>query len=143
MRLWDPVVCILRFLPTELPSRKRDSELVFILRSIPYAATGIVALLFASVASPALRQFPAIWLATVASLPGFYQKLLCSFLSLVTVYFATFAIGVLIVEKVRRYYRQYIVRPVERRLGARLKASFDRQPSHNPASRASVSQRRG
>jgi hypothetical protein len=79
---------------------------------------GIMALALASVDSPALRQFPAIWLASLASLTSSYQKLLCSFLSLVSLWFAAFAIGVLIVEKLRRYYRQYIVRPFERRVGA-------------------------
>jgi hypothetical protein len=117
MRFWDRVVFVLRFWPSELPSRKKDSELVLVLHSIPYGAIGIVALALASVASPALRQLPAIWLATLTSLTSFYQKCLCSLLSLVSLWFAAFAIGVLIVEKLRRYYRQYIVRPFERRVG--------------------------
>jgi hypothetical protein len=118
MRFWDRVVFVLRFWPFELPSRKKDSELVIILRSIPYAIVGIAALALASIASPALRHFPAIWLDTVASLTSFYQKVLCSLLTFVSLWFAAFAIGVLIVEKLRRYYRQYIVRPFERRVGS-------------------------
>ncbi len=67
--------------------------------------------------SPGVRNFPSIWLANLKLLPDWYQKTLGTFLTLVWFWFAAYALGVLIIEKLRRYYRQYIVRPLEKMLG--------------------------
>ena len=104
----------LRFLPCELPSRKKDSELFFFLRSIPYALVGTLALLIAAGISPGLRQLPLIWIANLRSLSGLFEKGLCLLLSLVALWFGAFSVGVLIIEKSRPVYRQHIVRRVER-----------------------------
>lgn len=114
MNLIERTVFILRFLPVELPSRKKDSELISLLRSIPYAITGIAVLVIASAASPAVRHLPTIWLSNLKLLADPFQKILDTLLTLVWLWFAAYAIGVLIIEKLRPYYRQYVVRPIER-----------------------------
>ena len=107
---------VLKFLPCELPSRKKDSEGIFVLRSIPYVTTGAVAFAIASGISPGLRQLPSVWIGNLVSLSGVFQKLICSLLSLISFWFGAFALGVLIIEKSRPFYRQYLVRPIERKL---------------------------
>ena len=114
MNYWDQIVFILRYLPSELPSRKKDSELISLWRSVPYTIIGVAVLVLASVASPTVRHFPAIWLASLTNLTDWYQKLLDAFLTLVWLWFAAYSIGVLAIEKLRRHYRQNIVRPIEK-----------------------------
>lgn len=117
MSYWDQIIFTIRYLPSELPSRKKDSELIALWHSTPYAITGIVLLFLASAASATVRHFPAIWLASLTNLTDWYQKLLHACLSLVWLWFSAYAIGVLVIEKLRRYYRQSIIRPLEKTLG--------------------------
>jgi hypothetical protein len=106
-------IFIIRFLPFELPSRKNDSTLVLLWRSFPYVIAGIATLAIISVSSRPMRQLPLIWFSNLASLGDWYEKVLVILLTLVWQWFGAFAIGVILIEKLRRPYRKYLVRPIE------------------------------
>jgi len=59
-----------------------------------------------------------MWFSNFASLADWYQKLIAILLMVVWQWFGAFAIGVIIIEKLRRPYRQYVVRPLEHILGS-------------------------
>ena len=114
MNYWDRVVYLFRYLPFELPSRKKDSLLTFAAHSAPYFIVGTAVLILASVISPAARHLLPIWLANVNSLPDWYQKLLHIILTGIWLWCAAYAIGVMTIEKLRYYYRRHLVRPFEK-----------------------------
>jgi hypothetical protein len=111
---WNKIVFTLRYLPSEMPSRKKDSEVVSLWRSVPYVITGTLVLVLAPIASPTVRHLPKIWLGSLTGLKDWYQRILDALLTLVWFWFAAYAMGVLVIEKLRRYYRQHIVRPIEK-----------------------------
>ena len=106
----------LRYLPFELPSRKNDSGLALAYHSIPYVVTGLSMLWLVSTLTPGERLLVPVWFRSLRSLTGWYQKLLGILLTIIWIWFGTYAIGVLLIEKLRPYYRQWIVRRVERKM---------------------------
>jgi hypothetical protein len=112
---WESVVYIARFLPSELPSRK-DTARGFIKKSIPYSVLGFLALITASLIIPSAGVFPGIWLSNLMALGDPSKIILHAVLTIVSIWAVSYAIGVLLLEKSRRYYRDYIVRPLERSL---------------------------
>jgi H+/Cl- antiporter ClcA len=113
--MWARVVYNLRFLPFELPSRK-DADSDFIKKSAPYFCFGFLALCLGSFIVPGARNLPSAWLSNLIAPKDPIQTLLHAVLTLVCVWAASYAVGVLLIEKCRGYYRNYLVRPIEKHL---------------------------
>ena len=107
-------IYFVRYLPTELPSR-RDSAALFFRKAAPYNFAGLSVIALVGALIPSARSFPSIWLSNLKSLADWPQILVQSILTAVWVWATSYSIGVLLIEKSRRYYRDYIVRPIETR----------------------------
>jgi hypothetical protein len=101
----------IRFLSFDLPSSK-DPTGVFISKSGPYVVLGLLVLFLSYYVIPTAKYFPEIWLSSMFSLPRF-QILINALLTAVLLWAVSYSIGVMLIEKLRRYYRNYIVRPLE------------------------------
>src|SRR6266700_3067628 len=108
------LIYCLRYLPFNLPSRRKDSAWTIACRTVPYVVGGTAVLTLVSAVSPAERHLIPIWLANVKALPDWSQKLVHTLLTGVWLWSAAYAIGVMTIEKLRRYYRKLVVRPIEK-----------------------------
>jgi hypothetical protein len=109
-----------KFLPFKLPSRK-DTTVVLLRRSAPYVGFGLTALAIASCVMSGARFYePWLWaLRSLGNRAQFLALMLLALLTLVCLGFASYAIGVLLVETLRRTYRICVVTLIENRLEAR------------------------
>jgi hypothetical protein len=106
---------VIKFLPFELPSKK-DPAWAFIRKAWPYNITGALVLILVPLVIRSARPFPRIWFTSLVSLPDPFQIFVHSVLTLLWLWTLSYSVGVLMIEKSRRYYREFIVRPLEKGL---------------------------
>ncbi len=112
-RRFPAIVLTLKYLPFTLPSRT-DPLLVFLSKSVGYLTVGMIFMGLLVAFSPSSRSLAFVYWENLAQLRNVAEQVLDALLGLILLWCTAYSIGIATVEFLRRPYRDFIVRKMEK-----------------------------